>query len=140
MGGELCRLPFLIRRPIIRHSGQLRGFGFRLGAVPLVGVRLTLRRGGRFRPMIVHRLGGVSGVVHHLMLFYRPFFLCGRFSGRIRHSIIRCPFKPQPSAAIVYEAGGTLFNRGRRLDGIRGMLRRLPLSGFLTIIPSPPFS
>ena len=120
MGGELCRLPFLIRCPIIRHSGQLRGFGFRLGAVPLAGVRFVLRRGGRFRLLTVHRLSGVSGVAHHLMFFYRPFFLCGRFSGRIRRNIIRCPFKPQPSAAIVHEAGGTLFSRGRRLGGIRG--------------------
>ena len=84
VGGELCRLPFLIRSTIIRHSGQLRGLGFRLGAVPLAGVRLTVSRNRRFLLLTVLRLGvgGICGMVHHLPLLYRPFCISRRFSVR----------------------------------------------------------
>ena len=128
MGGELCRLPLLICPPIIRDGGQLRGLGFRLGAVPLVGICLTIRRGRWFHLLTVHWFSGISGVVHHLPLHHRPLCLCGLFGIRDRGEIIRRPFfKMQPSTAIIHEAGGTLFAGGRRLGDIRGKPPRLPL-------------
>ena len=131
MSGELCRLPLLIRRPIIRHSSQLRGLGVRLGTVPLAGVRLTVSRNRRFLLLTVIRLGRISGMVHDLTLFNRPFCVSRRFSVKGRGGFLG-PLKMQPSAAIVHKAGGTLFTGGRRLGGIRGKPPRLPFfhSGF----------
>jgi len=88
------------------------------GAVPLAGIRIILRGGGLFRLPAVLRLGGITGVVHHLPLSRRPLRFFGLF--RIRWGITLCPFKAQPPTAIVHEAGRALLAGGRRLGGIRG--------------------